>query len=972
MAGALVLGLVLFLGVSASALNWNQVPSGTAETLYDAAFANGIFVAVGQNGTILTSPGSSGGAWTAQSAGTTVVLNGVASTNGGGPPGSAEWVVVGHNGTILYSLAANASTWGPVPAGGLPPGLGSTLLEQVTFGGPAGGQLYVAVGWNGTILTSPDGLNWTQPSSGSAANLADVEYAGGQYVVAGWNGTILTSPNGSAWTAQPSGTGANLYDLAHGAGTWVAVGAQGTILYSANGVNWNAAASGTTLDLYDVIYDGCRFVASGAGGTILTSPDGINWMPDVTGTTAGLFGLASGNGMDVAVGTGGTVLVAKGCQPAGGGKCASLPAGAVAWWPLNETSGATAVADVAGGHTGTPSTLPGVPAAVGSLLGPKPVGGMVNGALLFDRDDYVQVPNSPALNFGTGSFTVDTWVYAPPLTASLYQAIASKVQYVTGGTGAIGYRLYIQNGTIHFELSDGSLVATVAAPGWYAYGTWEFVAGEVDRAAGAVNLYVNGVLAASAPLPPGFGSVSNGADLLLGQFTTAGSPPNPNPSDGWIALDEVEVFNVALGQAAVQAIYTAGPAGKCPPGAPDLAVTKVQQGPAVVGATVYYQVYVANVGTAPMPGPVTMTDSLPSGTVLLAAAGSGWTCSPFPPPPVPGPVAITCTHPGPVPAGGSLPPVTIVAKVTGKAIKPGSLTNCASVAGPVGPGGTPLDQNPANDKSCVTSPVSQPGAICGVKWHDLNGNGVRDPGEPGLAGWTIEVRDGNGNLVASATTGKGGTYCIKKLPPGTYTVSEVLQPGWIQTAPQPVPPGTHTVTVASGQTVTGVDFGNRLRKVFPWQPLPFVPVNPLPQPDLGISKYVYDVQVVTGVSSTYTPFWYSVITYGISVTNVGGAPTPVPFTVTDSIPAGFTLQAVWGNGWSCTPTALPAAGPVTLNCSFTGPALLTGQTADLWLTIQTPKNNGAIYQVTNCAAIAPNPWDANATNDQSCIQAWVQ
>jgi len=35
--------------------------------------------------------------------------------------------------------------------------------------------------------------------------------------------------------------------------------------------------------------------------------------------------------------------------------------------------------------------------------------------------------------------------------------------------------------------------------------------------------------------------------------------------------------------------------------------------------------------------------------------------------------------------------------------------------------------------------------IEGVKWHDLDGDGVKDPDEPGLAGWTIFVdRNGSG------------------------------------------------------------------------------------------------------------------------------------------------------------------------------------------------------------------------------------
>ncbi|MCS7158328.1 MAG: LamG domain-containing protein, partial [Blastocatellia bacterium] len=96
------------------------------------------------------------------------------------------------------------------------------------------------------------------------------------------------------------------------------------------------------------------------------------------------------------------------------------------------------------------------------------------------------------------------------------------------------------------------------------------------------------------------------------------------------------------------------------------------------------------------------------------------------------------------------------------------------------------------------------GCIEGMKWNDTNGNGVINPGEGGLSGWTIQL---SGPVSATTTTGTGGTYRFCGLPPGTYTVSEVLQPGWVRTFPPT--PGTHTVTLALNQTVSNRNFGNR-------------------------------------------------------------------------------------------------------------------------------------------------------------------
>ena len=43
-------------------------------------------------------------------------------------------------------------------------------------------------------------------------------------------------------------------------------------------------------------------------------------------------------------------------------------------------------------------------------------------------------------------------------------------------------------------------------------------------------------------------------------------------------------------------------------------------------------------------------------------------------------------------------------------------------------------------------------AIYGQKWHDVDADAFQDPGEPGLNGWTIELRDSEGGVIATTTT----------------------------------------------------------------------------------------------------------------------------------------------------------------------------------------------------------------------------
>ncbi|MEF7616672.1 CARDB domain-containing protein [Aquincola sp. MAHUQ-54] len=81
----------------------------------------------------------------------------------------------------------------------------------------------------------------------------------------------------------------------------------------------------------------------------------------------------------------------------------------------------------------------------------------------------------------------------------------------------------------------------------------------------------------------------------------------------------------------------------------------------------------------------------------------------------------------------------------------------------------------------------RPASISGVKFEDVDGDGQRDEGEGLLAGWTIFLdSNGNGTLDAgerSTVTGTDGSYRFDDLLPGSYTVAEVMQAGWMQTAP---------------------------------------------------------------------------------------------------------------------------------------------------------------------------------------------
>ncbi len=70
--------------------------------------------------------------------------------------------------------------------------------------------------------------------------------------------------------------------------------------------------------------------------------------------------------------------------------------------------------------------------------------------------------------------------------------------------------------------------------------------------------------------------------------------------------------------------------------------------------------------------------------------------------------------------------------------------------------------------------------IQGAKWNDLDEDGIWDEEEPTLNGWTIQASDGE-TLLETTTDGEGNYEF--QVEAGDWTVSEVQQIGWTQSAP---------------------------------------------------------------------------------------------------------------------------------------------------------------------------------------------
>lgn len=103
------------------------------------------------------------------------------------------------------------------------------------------------------------------------------------------------------------------------------------------------------------------------------------------------------------------------------------------------------------------------------------------------------------------------------------------------------------------------------------------------------------------------------------------------------------------------------------------------------------------------------------------------------------------------------------------------------------------------------------GSISGYKWNDVNGDGLEGIGENHLSGWTIQLKNQAGAVVATSVTNSNGAYSFDNVAPGNYQVCEVQQAGWIQTYPSDNN-GCYAISInVSGETNQMKKFGNQGR-----------------------------------------------------------------------------------------------------------------------------------------------------------------
>jgi hypothetical protein len=214
----------------------------------------------------------------------------------------------------------------------------------------------------------------------------------------------------------------------------------------------------------------------------------------------------------------------------------------LAYWKLDESSGATQFADSSGNSH--PATIAGTP--VYSTASKVDIG-----SIQFDATQYGSITSGAW--FGIRStFSVEAWFSTT--TTGLRMLIGYDNIIQNPGNPTRVFQFYLSGGQVIFLplMSSGSYAVASSPATTYNDGAWHHAVGTYDGT--SVRLFIDGTQVASVALS-GSTTDGGGQPILLGSGFS-NSPGNTYQYIGY--LDELAIYGTALNASQVTAHYNAG------------------------------------------------------------------------------------------------------------------------------------------------------------------------------------------------------------------------------------------------------------------------------------------------------------------------------------------------------------------------------------------------------------------------------
>lgn len=163
----------------------------------------------------------------------------------------------------------------------------------------------ISSGGDGDVLMSPDGYVWSSLTIEGSPDLAGLAWTGDRFLAVGWNGTIVSSWDGISWrwlsSRSPVVGYGDINDMVEGNGTFVGVGEGSKVITSHNGADWFRSTEPEDGKYLSVVWTGTGFWAVG-GHRIIASTDGVSWTDVLFDYDVRLFDIAWNGSLMVAVG----------------------------------------------------------------------------------------------------------------------------------------------------------------------------------------------------------------------------------------------------------------------------------------------------------------------------------------------------------------------------------------------------------------------------------------------------------------------------------------------------------------------------------------------------------------------------------------------------------------------------------------------------------------------------------------------
>lgn len=357
-----------------------------------------------------------------------------------------------------------------------------------------------------------------------------------------------------------------------------------------------------------------------------------------------------------------------------------------------------------------------------------------------------------------------------------------------------------------------------------------------------------------------------------------------------------------------------------------------------------YELEVTNPGSAATVSPTVVTDTLPAELAHIAATGSGWSCEAVG-------QEVSCTHPAPIPGGGSAAPIDLSVEAT---LPPGessaSVVNVASVS-------TAGDAFAENDSASDPTLIIDSPDLTIEKSHD----GTFTAGAEGVFDLAVV------NVGPRATTAT--TTVTDTLPEG-LTYNDATGSGWDCSASGQDVTCLHADPIGPDSSAAPIE----LEVDVGFEAIPSVtntatvstPGDENPENDSSSDTATVRAIDLAIVKSHDEPFRLGREgVYRLAVSNVGDSGTVGPITVEDSLPAGLDYVDAGGAGWSC------GAVAQDVTCTNGGP-LAAGDSATP-ISLRVAVGGDAVPGVSNTATVSTlddfNPDNDSSTDSTAIVEA---